>query len=50
MNRFPFDADDTWGGDLQAAFWQGVLDYLADPSELDSILADIEAKAVQQLE
>jgi alpha-glucoside transport system substrate-binding protein len=47
---FRFDADDIWGGDLQAAFWQGVLDYLADPSELDSILADIEAVAAQQLE
>jgi len=44
-----FDADDIWGGDLQAAFWQGVLDYLAEPSELDSILADIEVVAVQQL-
>ncbi len=44
-----FDADDIWGGDLQAAFWQGVLDYLANPSELGSILADIEAIAVQQL-
>jgi len=45
-----FDADDIWGGDLQAAFFQGVLDYLAHPSELDSILADIEAVAVQQLD
>jgi len=44
-----FDADDIWGGDLQAAFWQGILDYLADPSELDSILQDIEAVAAQQL-
>ncbi len=45
-----FDADDIWGGDLQAAFYQGVLDYLADPSRLDSILEDIEAVAAQQLE
>jgi len=44
-----FDADDIWGGDLQAAFFQGVLDYLADPSELDSILAVIEVVAEQQL-
>jgi len=44
-----FDADDIWGGDLQAAFWQGVLDYLADPTELDSILQEIEAVAAQQL-
>ena len=44
-----FDADDIWGGDLQATFFQGVLDYLADPSRLDSILEDIEAVAAQQL-
>ena len=44
-----FDADDIWGGDLQAVFFQGVLDYLADPSRLDSILQEIEAMAVQQL-
>jgi alpha-glucoside transport system substrate-binding protein len=40
-----FDADDIWGGDLQAAFFQGILDYLADPSGLDSILERIEAVA-----
>jgi alpha-glucoside transport system substrate-binding protein len=45
-----FDADDIWGGDLQAAFFQGVLDYLAHPSDLDSILEDLEAVAAQQLE
>jgi alpha-glucoside transport system substrate-binding protein len=45
-----FDADDIWGGALQATFFQGVLDYLANPSDLDSILADIEEVAVQQLE
>lgn len=45
-----FDADDIWGGELQAAFWQGVLDYLAEPSGLDSILANIEAVAVEQLD
>ena len=44
-----FDADDIWGGDLQAAFWQGILDYLADPAKLDSILQEIEAVAAQQL-
>jgi len=31
-----FDADDIWGGDLQAAFYRGVLDYLADQSRLNS--------------
>lgn len=45
-----FDADDIWGGDLQSAFYQGILDYLADPSRLDAILGDIEAVAAQQLE
>jgi len=45
-----FDADDIWGGDLQAAFYQGVLNYLADPSRLDSILENIEAVAAEQLE
>ena len=45
-----FDADDVWGGDLQAAFYLGILDYLADPSDLDSILANIEAVAAQQLD
>ena len=44
-----FDADDVWGGDLQAAFFRGVLDYLAAPPELDRILGDIEAVAAQQL-
>ena len=46
---FRFDADDTWGGELQAAFWSGILDYLANPSDLDSILAKIEGVAAQQL-
>jgi alpha-glucoside transport system substrate-binding protein len=46
---FRFDADDIWGGELQAAFWKGILDYLADPSRLDSILQEIEAAAVRQL-
>ena len=45
-----FDADDIWGGDLQAAFYRGILDYLADTSALDSILASIESVAAQQLD
>ena len=49
-NIVRFDADDIWGGDLQAAFFQGVLDYLTDPSSLDSILEDLELVAAQQLE
>ena len=47
---FRFDVDDIWGGELQAAFWKGVLDYLGDPSSLDSILDDIEKAAAQQLD
>jgi alpha-glucoside transport system substrate-binding protein len=45
---FRFDADDIWGGELQAAFWRGILDYLEDPSRLDSILQEIEAVAARQ--
>ena len=46
---FRFDADDTWGGELQAAFWKGILDYIQDPSKLDSILQEIDAVAAEQL-
>ena len=46
---FRFDADDTWGGDLQAAFWKGILDFMANPAQLDSILSDIESAAARQL-
>jgi alpha-glucoside transport system substrate-binding protein len=45
---FRFDADDIWGGELQDAFWKGILDYLEDPSRLDSILQEIEAVAAEQ--
>ena len=46
---FRFDADDIWGGDLQATFWNGILDFLANPDDLDSILGEIETSAVEQL-
>ena len=46
---FRFDADDIWGGELQDAFWKGILDYLEDPSRLDSILREIETVAAEQL-
>ncbi len=46
---FRFDADDIWGGELQDAFWKGILDYLEDPSRLDAILQEIEAVAAGQL-
>ena len=40
---FRFDLDDAIGGDLQAAFFAGVTEYLADPDSLDDILENIEA-------
>jgi alpha-glucoside transport system substrate-binding protein len=40
---FRFDLDDAIGGALQGAFFAGVTEYLANPDDLDSILADIEA-------
>jgi len=40
---FRFDLDDAIGGDLQSTFFVGVTEYLANPGDLDSILADIEA-------
>ena len=42
-DTFRFDLDDAIGGALQAAFFQGVQDYLDDPDSLDSILEGIEA-------
>jgi alpha-glucoside transport system substrate-binding protein len=43
---FRFDADDNMPSAVQKAFWEGTLAYLQNPSKLDSILADIEAGAV----
>jgi len=43
---FRFDADDNMPSAVQKAFWKGTLDYLQDPLQLDSILADIDAIAV----
>ena len=40
---FRFDLDDVIGGELQAAYFTGITQYLADPSQLDTILASIEA-------
>lgn len=42
---FRFDADDNMPSAVQKAFWDGTLAYLQDPSQLDSILAQIEAVA-----
>ena len=44
---FRFDADDNMPSAVQKAFWEGTLAYLQYPAQLDSILADIEARAVE---
>ncbi len=43
---FRFDADDNMPSAVQKAFWDGTLAYLQNPAQLDNILADIEARAV----
>jgi alpha-glucoside transport system substrate-binding protein len=40
---FRFDLDDAIGGDFQSAYFTGITQYLANPSQLDGILAGIEA-------
>lgn len=40
-----FDADDLMPAEVQQAFWKGILDYVQNPDQLDSILADIESTA-----
>jgi alpha-glucoside transport system substrate-binding protein len=47
---FRFDADDNMPSAVQKAFWEGTLEYLQHPDELDEILADIEAEAVDAYE
>ncbi|HUQ43891.1 MAG TPA: extracellular solute-binding protein [Candidatus Limnocylindria bacterium] len=39
---FAFDASDLMPQEMNAAFWKGVVDYVADPSKLDSILKDLD--------
>jgi alpha-glucoside transport system substrate-binding protein len=43
---FRYGAGDVIPPAVQTAFWQGILAYLQDPNQLDSILANIEAQAV----
>jgi alpha-glucoside transport system substrate-binding protein len=48
---FRFDADDLMPAEVQQAFWKGILDYIQNPGDLDSILQGIEdvaAGAYQQ--
>jgi alpha-glucoside transport system substrate-binding protein len=42
---FRFGAGDLLPAAVQTAWWAGVLSYLQDPSQLDSVLADIESVA-----
>ena len=39
---FRFDASDLMPDAMNAAFWKGILDYVNDPSKLDSILANLD--------
>lgn len=43
VETFRFDLDDALGGATQQAIFQGVTQYLANPGQLDSILANIQA-------
>ena len=40
---FRFDLDDAFGGEIQQSIFAGVTAYIADPSQLDSILSNIQA-------
>ncbi len=42
---FRFGAGDSMPGAMQTAWWTGILDYLQNPSQLDSILANLETTA-----
>jgi alpha-glucoside transport system substrate-binding protein len=37
-----FDASDLMPADMNAAFWSGVLTYVQNPDQLDSVLADLD--------
>jgi alpha-glucoside transport system substrate-binding protein len=43
---FRFDASDQMAADMNAAFWQAILDVTADPSQLDATLERLEALRV----
>ena len=44
---FRFGADDLMPPAVEDAFWKGTLNYIADPSQLNSVLSTIEGVAVQ---
>ena len=37
-----FDASDLMPSDMNAAFWKAILDYVQNPGNLDSILANLD--------
>lgn len=39
---FAFDASDLMPQEMNSAFWKGIVDYVNDPSQLDSILAELD--------
>jgi alpha-glucoside transport system substrate-binding protein len=45
-----FDASDLMPQSVNDAFWQGVLNYVENPDDLDTILQDIEAVAAEAYE
>lgn len=44
---FRFGADDLMPSQVEDAFWKGVVSYIGDPTQLDSILSQIESTAAQ---
>lgn len=44
---FRFDADDLMPAELQTAYFQGILEYVENPDDIDAILARIEEVAAQ---
>jgi alpha-glucoside transport system substrate-binding protein len=44
---FRFGADDLMPSQVEDAFWKGVLTYIGDPTQLDSVLTTIEGVAAQ---
>ncbi|HEX9058380.1 MAG TPA: ABC transporter substrate-binding protein [Ktedonobacterales bacterium] len=46
-STFRFGADDLMPSQVEDAFWKGVLTYIGNPGQLDSVLSDIESTAAQ---
>jgi alpha-glucoside transport system substrate-binding protein len=44
---FRFGADDLMPSQVEDAFWKGVLTYIGDPTQLNSVLTTIEGVAAQ---